>query len=154
MSDSLWDFSQDFYGITSHQHALLSLQETQDADVVMLLFLLWYAKSYGEIPEDIFSDARVLSFDWNKNVVKQLRSTRVWLKQAKTIKEAEPLKEQIKTLELAAEKLQIDSLEQLCQKTDHKTEAVNPAFYNLQRYLSELPRGDINHPDVKHLLGA
>jgi uncharacterized protein (TIGR02444 family) len=113
---SFWDFSIAFYALPGVADACLELQERNGADVNVLLFLLYLARARRLLaPADV---ARIdsLASPWREAVVVPLRSVRRALKVP--VGAFEPaatarLRGEVKRIELAAERLQQETLERL-----------------------------------------
>ncbi len=117
---SFWDYSNKVYQSTHVPEACLQLQNNHGMDVNMLLLCCWYGINYGKFKLDTFVQCHNFSRKWSDNAVKPLRNVRTWLKQSACfdmqIEEASCMeyREQVKHLELQAERLQQYSLEALC----------------------------------------
>ena len=117
--ESFWDFSVRTYRTPGVPDACLSLQNDHGADVNMLLYCCWIGAVVGEFNGDLFARAGEFSARWAQHVVIPLRAARTWMKQ--TGCNSEPvatdacmaLREDIKSVEFAAEKMQQEALESL-----------------------------------------
>jgi uncharacterized protein (TIGR02444 family) len=113
---SFWDFSLAFYSAPGVAEACLELQDRNGADVNVVLFLLHLARARRLLaPADV---ARIdaLARPWREAVVAPLRRLRRALKAA--VGAFEPaatarLRGDVKRIELAAERLQQETLERL-----------------------------------------
>jgi uncharacterized protein (TIGR02444 family) len=122
--ENFWDYSVRFYGLPQVSRNCLRLQDEFGFDVNLLLFACWHGHTHGKFSADLLHEARILSQLWSSNLVQPLRQTRRWMKSPVEI-EAQletnestrnsfnALREQIKTVELEAEKLQENILESL-----------------------------------------
>jgi len=122
--ESFWDYSIRVYGLPQVSHHCLRLQDAFDFDVNLLLFACWHGHTHGEFSADLLHEARIFSQLWSKNLVQPLRQTRRWMKSPAEIEALlqtnestrnsfQRLREQVKALELEAEKLQETILESL-----------------------------------------
>ena len=99
--------------------ACLVLQNSHGADVNMLLYCCWVGGRLGGFDTHLFARAIDFSAKWTGNVVAPLRSARSWMKNTGCALESVPtetcmqLREDIKAVELATEKLQLEVLESL-----------------------------------------
>ncbi|MFV3329612.1 TIGR02444 family protein [Pseudomonas sp. NY15437] len=111
MSDDVWSYALQLYARPGVEAACLSLQEG-GADVCLLLASAWLG-STGVA----FSPPRLDALDstarvWRETVIVPLRSLRQrWREAANEKAELGPLREQIKQLELEAEKVLLGRLE-------------------------------------------
>lgn len=113
---SFWDFSLAFYALPGVAEACLALQERCGVDVNVLLFLLYLAR-VGRLlsPVDV-EKIDALAAPWRQAVVVPLRSVRRALKES--VGEFRPdataaLRTEVKRIELAAERVQQETLERL-----------------------------------------
>ena len=114
--ESFWEFSLAFYALPGVADACLELQERNGADVNVVLFLLHLARARRLLaPADV---ARIdaLASPWREAVVAPLRRVRRALKTS--VGAFEPaatgrLRGEVKRIELAAERLQQETLERL-----------------------------------------
>jgi uncharacterized protein (TIGR02444 family) len=104
--------------------ACLELQEKFNLDINLLLFCLWYSRSYGKFDVDILRQVWEFSQEWKNNVVEPMRSARRWMKiNSATLTECDTedfvsLREKIKVNELKAEKYQQLTMEKLVLQTE------------------------------------
>lgn len=106
---SLWDFALDFYARPGVSAACLTLQDEAGADVILLI-TAFYADHQGA-PLDLaaISGLRQEMSEWREGVVLPLRAARRFLRGALEGHESErdELRIAVKSVELAAEKLQL-----------------------------------------------
>ncbi len=118
-TESFWDFSVRTYRSTGVPAACLSLQNEHSADVNMVLYCCWIGRYIGRFDDELFTTASKFSARWAAHVVEPLRSARTWMKQSGCIEEPMPegacmeLRDSIKSVEFASEKLQQDVLASL-----------------------------------------
>jgi len=114
--ENFWDFSVRTYSTKGVPDACLSMQNDHGADVNMLMYCCWVGVHFGQFDDHLFDRASIFSEDWAENVVSRLRSARKWMKHTGCMADDVPtdqcmqLREQIKSIELAAEKMQQDVL--------------------------------------------
>lgn len=112
----LWDFSVALYGRDRVRTVCLSLQNGFDADVNLILFCLWLgASGRGQIDKDDLAPLSEAVSVWHNEVVKPLRAARVRLRTpppAVAAGAANDLRERIKDIELSAERVELDVLEE------------------------------------------
>lgn len=143
--ERFWDFSVRTYRTKGVPEACLSLQDEHGADVNMLLFCAWIALAAGRFDDGLFRRAGEFSAAWAEHVVKPLRGARTWMKQTGCGSDPVPaapcmeLREDIKSVEFAAEKMQQEVLESLLVTGPNPESApgriIESAIANLQRYL-------------------
>lgn len=114
-----WDYSLALYRSADVEDHCMALQNEYAFDVNLVLFCVWFGHQYGELPAPLLEDAVAFSKNWRQSIVQPLRSVRTTMKSnnklAAGTKESEftKLKEDVKKLELQAEKLQQDELHRL-----------------------------------------
>jgi uncharacterized protein (TIGR02444 family) len=106
-ADGFWDFSIAIYGAPKVAPTLLRLQDESNADVNLVLYVLWRAAAGRQV-----SDAGCLFMEretahWRENVVRPLRAVRQAMKQlSMNSPQSEALRNAVKNNELEAERLQ------------------------------------------------
>lgn len=121
---AFWDYSIALYAVEDVAPACLSLQDRYGFDVNLVLFCLWYGSCKGKIPRKTLAEALKLSSHWSKMAVLPLRNVRTAIKkdtQQGLVPEAEDIarfRDQVKKLELKAEKIQQQMLERLALKDE------------------------------------
>jgi len=140
-TEGFWDFSVRSYRTTGVADACLSLQNDYGADVNMLLYCCWIGARLGRFDDDLFDNASKFSTHWAGEVVGPLRSARTWMKHTGCLTEPMPtepcmqLREEIKSVEFAAEKLQQQVLESLASvEGEASGEYLEPVLANLTLY--------------------
>ena len=146
--ESFWDFSVRTYRTSGVSEACLSLQNDQGADVNMLLYCCWVGAAVGPFDDDLFSRASEYSARWAENVVIPLREARSWMKHTGCTAEPTPtedcmqLREQVKSVEFAAEKMQQQVLESMVSvdrtRDERPKQIVEDVAANLMLYLEGL----------------
>lgn len=112
-SNPLWEFSLATYGRAGVPQECLALQGAHDADVNVVLCVLWLGKEgYRVARVDFFSMLDALVGDWHHNVVRSLRHVRRWMKVHEHPNPAasETLRDDIKRIEIEAERLEQERL--------------------------------------------
>lgn len=140
-AEGFWDFSVRTYRSTDVPEACLSLQNDYGADVNMLLYCCWIAALIGPFDKQLFAAACDFSSNWHDHLVGPLRSARTWMKH--TGCSAEPmateacmeLRDQVKSVEFAAEKLQQQVLESLVKDSPGRDVAVDRILADVQANL-------------------
>lgn len=143
-SEGFWDFSVRTYRTDGVPEACLSLQNDYGADVNMLLYCSWVGGFYGSFDDALFSNASGFADNWADEVVRPLRSARTWMKQSgcrqepMSTEECMSLREEIKSVEFEAERLQQEVLESITAgrelRTDVTEAALDDVLANLHRY--------------------
>lgn len=110
--DDLWTFALACYAAPGVEKACLDLQ-AMGADVCLLLSGAWLEIRGVTCNEQRLRQLKQLSRDWQQEVVAPLRSLRLcWGEQTANDAALANLRERIKTLELDAERIQLDRLQQ------------------------------------------
>ena len=144
--ESFWDFSVRTYRTDGVPDACLALQNEHGVDVNMLLYCCWAAQRSGAMEDELFVAASRWSERWAGPVVIPLREARTWMKHTGCVEEPAPrdacmkLRDQVKSVEFAAEKLQQAVLESLLQ-TPGNVDPKNLEGHvtgNLRRYLAHI----------------
>ena len=153
--ESFWDFSVRTYRTSGVSEACLALQNDQGADVNMLLFCCWIGAAVGPFDDELFSRASEYSARWVENVVIPLREARTWMKHTGCTAELTPtedcmqLREQVKSVEFAAEKMQQQVLESMVSvdrtRDERPKQIVEDVAANLMLYLE----GRDIHPAIE-----
>jgi len=147
MSPDLWKFSLDLYARPGVEPACLALQDG-GANVCLLLCGLWLEQRGVACNEQRLQQLRQLAEPWEAQVVKPLRALRIeWKRNALQDADLKSLREQIKGLELEAERRLLERLETTAAQWPG-TQQSDPA-----RWLEELVTRDVaaNH-DALHQL--
>ena len=124
----LWTFMLEFYALPGVAPACLRLQDTYQLDIPLFLAVLRAASLGTCLDAEEFRELDRKCAGWRDAVIRPLRSIRRAMKADAqlTAEDAAPeLREDIKRIELRAERIEIDMLERL---------------------LAELPLAD--HPDI------
>lgn len=109
----LWNFAVRLYARPGVESACLQLQEA-GCDVCLLLTGAWLEQRGVPCRDDYLNALSDLAQPWQQNVVMPLRQTRQqWRAAASQDAELAPLREQLKRLELEAERLLLKRLEAL-----------------------------------------
>src|SRR6516162_3774111 len=137
-NDTLWRFSLAFYERAGIAETLIALQDRADLDVNLMLFALWVgASGRGRLTGEELAVADRIVCSIRADVVEPLRALRRRLKPDPDA-DVQRLREGIKTLELAAEKVIQDRLGRIARPgfgdTDPATRAA-AAYANLALYL-------------------
>lgn len=117
--ENFWDFSVRTYRTPGVPDACLSMQNDYGADVNMLLYCCWVGAVVGEFDDDLFERSSEYSRQWAGNVVQPLRQARTWMKHIGCSTAPTPtddcmqLREEVKIVEFAAEKMQQEVLESM-----------------------------------------
>ena len=116
MGDSpFWRFSLAFYAERDVAQACLELQDAAGIDVNVMLYLLFAARSGRRLDDAALDRIEAIAQPWRDAVVIPLRGVRRMLKAAPADFEPTPtaaLRSDVKRVELAAEHLQQEALEQ------------------------------------------
>lgn len=142
--EGFWDFSVRTYRTNGVPDACLSLQNEHGADVNMLLYCCWVGAYLGKFETEHFDEAIGFAGRWADKVVIPLRSARTWMKLAGCTEDGVPtddcmrLRDKIKSVEFASEKLQQQVLESLVSvdkpRGDAPGQVVDDVVANLLKY--------------------
>lgn len=112
-SESLWDFAVSLYGRPGVSQACLYLQDTEGADVPILLFGVWVGveRRHALSGSEASRIAEAVGA-WHREVVQPMRKVRRWLKMLPepSVTPAKNLREAVKSAELFAERIELDML--------------------------------------------
>lgn len=115
MPTDLWRFAQALYQAPDIKATCLRLQ-AEGADVCLLLCAAWLERRQIACTEEHAKTLRDLAHAWQQQVVLPLRQLRQrWRDTAQGDKALAQLREQVKQLELAAEREQLERLAACCQ---------------------------------------
>jgi len=113
-----WQFSLDFYRRPGVAPACLVLQDECGVDVNLLLLLLWLARAKRQVSVEEVRAIEASSAAWSRMVVAPLRAVRRTLKQGSSFVAAtEPLRIDLKAIELEAERLEQEALYHLAENS-------------------------------------
>ncbi|QTC91785.1 TIGR02444 family protein [Brevundimonas goettingensis] len=116
MSDGLWDWALKAYAAPGVADACLHLQDAAEQNVPLLLWAAWVAETGRRPVEDDIEAACDTARAWDGSAVSPLRAIRRTLKAPiPDIDDAarEAVREQIKAVELLAERKLLEALEAL-----------------------------------------
>ena len=143
--DSLWNFSVRTYGKPGVADACLALQDRHGLDVNVLLLGCWFGCTRGVVDEPLWDRVLAFSEPWAENVVRPLRAVRTWMKHTGCTQPdisndaCMELREEIKRIELKAEQLQENILEELAGNSPAKpldtASQITCSILNLYNYL-------------------
>lgn len=115
MSSDLWSFSLATYARPGVEDACLQLQ-TAGANVCLLLCGLWLEQRGVRCDEQRATQLQALTEPWDLEVVQPLRTLRMqWKNRAVDDAVLKGMREQIKSLELEAERVLLSRLEGVAQ---------------------------------------
>lgn len=115
MHTDLWDFAIGLYARPGVETACLALQ-AEGADVCLLLCGAWLEQRRVDISEERVELLRRQVMPWQSGVVQPLRALRQqWRADAAKDPQLAALREQVKALELEAERLQLQRLQATCE---------------------------------------
>lgn len=132
--NAFWDFSLRVYRQPGVAPACLRLQDTYDADVNLLLYFCWLGgRRAAPLDADEVEAIVRATADWRDGVVRPLRAVRRRLKEAFDAVPAtlsEPLRSEIKRVELESERLQQAVLHERAAGAPAESVAANVAAGN------------------------
>ena len=122
MADGFWDFSLRFYNDAEVQQACLAFQDEHGGDVNVMLYLLYRAGQGAAFDETGVRALDAAIAPWREEMVRPIRALRRALKTTAYLPDAEAqesFRNQVKKIELNAEKLQQTVLEGNAPVADH-----------------------------------
>lgn len=145
-------FAVTIYGKPEVADACLTLQQELGLDVPVLLFCAWYACTRGELDDKLLAQVIETSRPFSLHVVQPLRQARRWMKQPADSQKAimmaanqeawQFLREKIKSIEISAELLWLDALQNLTESQALRAKNTNlsedKVMQNMQRYCQTL----------------
>lgn len=133
MPTDLWSFALATYARPNVERTCLRLQEG-GADVCLLLCVLWLERRGIDCSEERLGQLRAIAEPWQRQVVQPLRELRRgWKTAAADDPQWARLREQVKALELEAERELLGRLE----AATRKWQATDEAVAWLERLVSE-----------------
>lgn len=148
MHTDLWRFAIEIYARPGVEPACLELQ-AQGADVCLLLCAAWLEKRRSRPSDERVAQLRALAQPWQHDVVQPLRTLRQqWRTQAATDGPLADLREQIKALELTAERLQLERLQGIGEGWPEDEDSV------AQQWLERVAPTSVNHHGALQVLRA
>ena len=145
MPTDLWRFAEALYQRPGVEAACLLLQ-TQGADVCLLLCAAWLERRQITCTNERSDALRNIAQPWQQQVVVPLRQLRQsWREQAQSDHALAQLREQIKQLELTAEREQLERLAACTQ--DWSSHAANAPL----NWLEKLAPQQCNHDALQTL---
>ena len=145
-ASAFWQFSLALYARPRVAAACLELQDSAGVDVNVMFYLLFLATHARQVSRDDVVRIDALVAAWRERAVLPLRTLRRELKTGIApfpVEDTEPLRSAIKRIELDAEHLQQNMLEQLAPATDTGIPAASraaTASANLAAYEAFLGR--------------
>ena len=141
----LWDFSIQTWKIPAVEDACLSLQNTVDADVNILLYCCWLGDKQLLLSSDDILQLIEASNPWQNSILKPLRNARRMMKQHIIAMPAELLDQTVNNMsemEINAERMQQQSLEKAIDLAQRQPTAdrtpLDVSTANLSLYLQQL----------------
>jgi uncharacterized protein (TIGR02444 family) len=128
MSNSFWDYSLASYRVDEVATTCLTLQDTYGVDVNLLLYAAWLAHINRRLSVDHLSEVDALVTQWRESVVKPLRHLR---RQLRGYSHAEGVREELKALELRAEREQQDQMHAFYRRSAELPHEASPMRDNL-----------------------
>ena len=107
MTNPFWEFSLAIYRLEGVAGACIELQDKFDMDVNLLLYGVWLASQDRVLENLHLSEMEVVISTWREAVVKPLRDLR---RQWRMYPEADAIRNEVKALELQAERQQQDMM--------------------------------------------
>ena len=155
-SESAWEAICSLYERPNLADAAIALQDQYDADVTLLLFAAWLALHGHRITAPMAAEMESAVADWRGVVVRAIRETR----RAVRGRNAEEVYRQLKAVELAAERHELDLLFTAVHAYGETSRTAASVFDNVcafmpkgaigseaeARFLASLPVSQTPHP--------
>ena len=127
-NNPLWDYSIATYSLEGVAPACLALQDMFGLDVNVLFYAAWLAQLEQRLSHDHLTGVETLIADWRHDMVKPLRAMRQrWRQTPYTA----GIGDEIKSLELRAERQQQDTMYTYYQESAGLSWAARPLRENL-----------------------
>lgn len=113
-SETLWDFALRIYAADGVADACLTIQDSWQADIPLLLYAGWMGTRGFQLTPAQMAQADDAIRDWREQVIRPLRTIRRRMKSGPhpaPSDDSEALRTRVKAAELQAEKLQLQLLE-------------------------------------------
>lgn len=128
MGNPLWEFSLATYRVEGVAESCLALQDRIGLDVNQLLYAAWLAGNNQCLSEGHLAELDGLVAEWRTAVIKPLRGLR---RQLQGYSQAARVREELKGLELKAERAQQDMMYAFHQRSEELVPGDNPLLANL-----------------------
>ena len=151
MSNPFWEYSLSAYAAHGVADACLSAQDDCGVDVNLLLYAAWLSRNGQLLTEEHLTGLEAAVADWRARAVEPLRRLR---RDLKTLPGAEDLREQVKALELSAERQQQDILWQCHRQAESLPAADSPLASNLERVFRAAKAPENDAADLRARLVA
>jgi uncharacterized protein (TIGR02444 family) len=152
-----WQFSLAFYAAVSVARALITLQDRDGLDVNLMVFALWHGVSgRGRLGSDGLRAAERAACTIRADVVEPLRALRRNLRQHPDT-DVQHLREGVKALELAAEKLVQSRFARFagpCDASRSRDARLDAAYDNFALYLGPERVGSAEAATIRQALEA
>jgi uncharacterized protein (TIGR02444 family) len=130
MSNPLWDYSLTIYQRDEVAPSCIALQDAFDIDVNLLLYAAWLAHRKRCLSDDHLAALDACVCDWREQVVKPMRELR---RQLRDYSSAAGVRDELKSLELRAEREQQDRMYAFHQSAPELPHDDDPLLENLAR---------------------
>jgi uncharacterized protein (TIGR02444 family) len=147
VSSKLWQFSLQLYSKPEVKDACLTLQDKHNADVNLILFLLYQGSLHQQLPQETIKQIDDKTRSFRERVIQPIRELRKTLKGKQFgVEEGDAsLYQDMLSFELSAEKLAQAHLETIEFVADSGQTPLQAATDNLYSYAKLL---DIPHPNI------
>lgn len=134
---AFWKFSTALYGLRGVEPAFLGLQDRDGLEVNLALFCLFAAERRIRLDARTIEAMRAVGLAWGHEVVGHLRTARRLMKPlAMEDKEAARLRDEVKAIELAAERAMQGALADLLMTVDGSTSDELPRAIATENFAS------------------
>lgn len=136
MKAGFWKWSLEVYGQNTVSQKLIQLQDTLDLNVNIVLWCMWTATQFNEMPEIVLRKAIASTQPWNNEVTTSLRKARRHMKNAPD--EGGDLIKAVKRAELLSERIEQEKLQHFAQNNLSYCRVIDPisqARNHLAHYL-------------------
>jgi uncharacterized protein (TIGR02444 family) len=158
-STAFWQFSVALYAAPGVSHACIQLQDQWQANVNLMLWLVWLEQRNQSVEGDVITQAEAAIAPWHTQTLQPLRELRRHLGSQRSTPNHDnscPVKDelyqQLKAAELLAEKIQQRTLVELSSQLSFSP-AERPGR-NLGRYFDHLQIPEVERGDLLACLYA
>lgn len=108
--NAFWQFSLSIYDDSNIQQACHVFQDTDSANVNLVLYAYWLGYAVKELSHDEFTKACASVAHWNQDVTKKMRQVRIYLKNNSVNEWVKNYYAQVLTTEIISESYQQELL--------------------------------------------
>ena len=141
-----WEWASDAYGRAGVEALCMELQDTHLQSVPYLLWAAWAASTGRSLTDQQLHTAAELAKAWEEDVIGHLRRARRALRPPEAGADTRgfpDLRHQVKTAELTAERLLMESLEMTAPPRTRQPEQLEPALVRATLAFGQVAPADL-----------